>query len=42
LRITQRSHDNIAAVSVPKQRSSPGLAAALHPTFDEMAIFAVQ
>jgi hypothetical protein len=38
----RRAHDDIAAVSVPKQRSSPAPKAKRHPIFDAMAIFAVQ
>jgi ribosomal protein L32 len=36
------AHDNIAAVSVPKQRSSPAPKAKRRPIFDAMATFAVQ
>jgi len=42
LPITQRSHDSIVAVSVPKQRSSPSRMSNPFLIFDEMAIFAVQ
>jgi hypothetical protein len=36
------AHDNIAAVSVPKQGSSPAPKATRHPILDAMAMFAVQ